>query len=495
MAKYSYFVVTFSILPVIVIAGVVALALMSNKEAEPTDAEGLQKDYALYAEVRQKLLDHYDGDLDESELRNEALRGLASGTGDRYTRVLPPIQAQEQKRDLGGAFFGIGAYIDPNEDGSIRISEPQPGGGAEEAGLLKDDVIVAVDGVSILDQTYDSTVARIKSDVEGSIVKLTVLRGGEPDNGTDPKAQRLDFSVKRGRVVIYSVHDVHLEERDGHRYGYLQVSDINANTYDEQFKPGVEELTSKGAEGLIIDLRGNGGGRVSVAVAMIDGLIKEPDALCVFTHSSRESNREMDAAYRTKDSESITDLPLVVLVDSGTASAAEIITGALKDHGRAYIIGERTYGKGIVQTIYKLKTDPNYTINITTTQYFTPLGRKVQDPAHSVFGGVTNDQLAIDLARWGHDHGNAQAYEFAQSILESDQSELGASSGAGGIQPDLVIHYREGEKARLHARLRIRQARHNRDEIAKASTYWDYEDRMLNAALDLLNGKPVTIKD
>jgi carboxyl-terminal processing protease len=138
----------------------------------------------------------------------------------------------------------------------------------------------------------------------------------------------------------------------------------------------------------------------------------------------------------------------VLQVDGGTASAAEIITGALKDHGRAYVIGTRTYGKGIVQTIFKLKTDPNYSVNITTTQYFTPLGRKVH---------------------------------------------AGKNGEPGGIQPDLEIPYRNGERDRVHARLAIRQARNNRDEIAKTSNYWNYEDRMLNAALDLLSGKPVTV--
>lgn len=450
MARYGYFVATFAILPVLVIAGVVALALTGDKEPEPTDAQGLEKDHQLYDEVRQKLLDHYDGDLKAEDLRNEALKGLANGTGDKYTRVLPPIQAQEQSRDLGGAFFGIGAYIDPNEDGSIRISEPQPGGGAEEAGLLKDDVIIAVDGVSVIDQPYDSTTARIKSDVEGSMVDLTVLRGGDTSSGTDPKGIRLDFKVKRGRVTVYSVHDVHIENHNDHKFGYLQVSDINANTFDEQFKPAILELAAQGAEALILDLRGNGGGRVNVAADIVDGFLSAPEALIVFTHSSRESNRDQDRAMYTKDAENLTDLPLVVLVDDGSASAAEIITGALKDHGRAYIIGGRTYGKGIVQTIYKLETDPNFSMNITTTQYFTPLGRKVH---------------------------------------------RGKNGEPGGIQPDLEIRYRDGERERVHYRLRIRQARHNRDEIAKTSSYWDYDDRMLTAALELLSGKPVTVKD
>ncbi len=493
MARYTYFFATFAILPVLVIAGVIWLFVAEKPAAEVSDATGTEKDLQLYLEVRQKLLDHYDGELDETELRNAALVGLAQGTGDRFTRVLPPIEAREQSQDLGGSFFGIGVYISPNEDGSIRITGLQPGGGAEQAGILSDDVIVAVDGISIIDQTHDSSVARIKSDQEGSIVKLTIRRGGDPKLGNDPKATVLNFDVTRSRVITYSVHDVHIEERDGRRFGYLQVSDINANTYDPQFKEAIAELAGKGAEGLVLDLRGNGGGRVHAAVQIVDGLLKEENALVVFTHSSRDSNRASDSQYRTRDAESITDLPLIVLVDNGTASAAEIITGALKDHGRAYVVGERTYGKGIVQTIYKLATDPNYTVNITTTQYFTPLGRKVQNSSDSVMAEMGGTGLGLQLMHWARLHNHQEAFDLGMSLYSTGGGERGG--GDGGIQPDLELRYRDGERERVHTRLRIRQARHNRDEIAKTSSWWNYEDRMLNAALDLLSGKPVTVKD
>src|SRR5690606_35160352 len=109
--------------------------------------------------------------------------------------------------------------------------------------------------------------------------KLSVLRKGDPKSGTDPKALRFEFDVTRSRVITYSVHDVHIEERDGRRFGYLQVSDINANTYDPQFKEAIAELAAKGAEGLVLDLRGNGGGRVNAAVQIVDGLLKEENAL------------------------------------------------------------------------------------------------------------------------------------------------------------------------------------------------------------------------
>jgi carboxyl-terminal processing protease len=448
MARYTYFVATFAILPVMVILGVVALFVFRSPQPEPTDAEGLDKDFELYKEVRQKLLDHYDGELTEDQLRDAALIGLAQGTGDQFTRVLPPVQAQEQSRSLKGGFYGIGAYISGNPDGSIQLTGLQPDGGAERAGLLVNDVIVAVDGISILEQSFESSVARVKSDTENSVVKLTVHRGGDPKRGDDPKAMTFDFDVTRSRVITYSVHDVHIEERGDRRFGYMYVSDINENTYAEQLVPAVNDLSAKGAEGLILDMRSNGGGRVNAAADIVDGFLTSQGALIVFTHSSRESNREKDHTYRTKDALAITDLPLVLLVDANTASAAEIITGALKDHGRAFVIGTRTYGKGLVQTIFKLNTDPNYSVNITTTQYYSPLGRKVN---------------------------------------------RGANGEPGGIQPDLEIQYRNGERDGVYRRLSIRQARNNREEIAKSSSYWDYEDRMLSAALDLLAGKPVTV--
>ena len=450
MARYSYFVVTFSILPVLVIAGVLTLYFMGTPDAEPSDAAGLEKDLQLYLEVRQKLIDHYDGELDDETLRNAALQGLAQGTGDNYTRVLPPVAAQAQSRNLGGSFFGVGVNIEHNDDGSIRVTNVQPGGGGEKAGLLVNDVIVSVDGDSILGMSSDSNVNRIKGDVEGSVVKLGINRGGDTTRGDDPKAVRLEVEVARTRVETHSVHDIHIEERNGRRFGYMHISDCNANTFDPQFKNAIAELADAGAEGFVIDLRGNGGGRVSAAVSIVDGLIDTPDAMVVFTRSSRESNRAGDAAWRTKDAESITSLPIVLLVDDGTASAAEIIAGALKDHGRAFVIGVRTFGKGVVQTIHKLSTDPNYALNITTTQYFTPLGRKVNK---------------------------------------------GLNGEPGGIQPDLEIPYRANEKAYVQARLRVRQARFNREQIAESSRYWNHEDRMLEAALDVLSGKPVTVKD
>ena len=441
-----YFIITFSFLPLLVICGVAALFVFKPGDTAASNASGVERDMELYLELREKLIEHYDGELDEDALRNAALKGLAEGTGDRFTRVLTPLQARTQDLDLDGGFFGIGVTVDFNEDGSLRIDNVVPFGGADKAGLRVDDVIIAVDDVSILGQPSDASRERIRSKEENSVVKLGIVRGGNPAAGSDVRGRRLDVEVQRSRVESWSVHDVHIEERGGKRIGYLHISDFMANTY-QQFEDAVNSLSEDGAQGLIIGLRANGGGRVGSSVDVVDSLIAEKDVLISFTRSTRESNRVYDRALRTQDETAITDLPLVVLMDDSSASAAELVAGALKDHGLAYVVGTRSFGKGLVQSIFRLSTDPRYAVNITTTQYFTPLGRQVQ----------------------------------------------GSEGVRGGIQPDLLIEYKNGEKSRVHARLQVRRARYSIEEAMK-SEWWNYEDRMLNAALDVLAGVPAVVK-
>ncbi|MBE7491607.1 MAG: PDZ domain-containing protein [Planctomycetes bacterium] len=445
-----YFFITFAFLPLFVLAGVIVLWVFGGKEQKPSPTNGLEREFALYLEVRQKLLDHYDGPLDERTLADQALVGMAQGTGDGYTRVHPPVQATRQERELRGASYGINCGIELNEDGSIRITQVMSGGGGEKAGLLVDDVIVSVDGVSVLGQTLENSRLRIQSDVKDSVVVLGIRRGGDTRRGDDPKARAMDVTVTRSEVVQYSVRDVHIETRHGRRFGFLQISDFNANTFDPQFKDALRELMEQGAEGIVIDLRNNGGGRVPPAVDMADALIAEKGALIVFTRANRESNRRNDHDYRTTDDTALTSLPIVLLVDNNTASAAEIFTGAMRDHGRALIIGDRTHGKGLVQTIFRLGNDEQYSMNITTTQYYTPLGRRVQ---------------------------------------KGDKGE------PGGIMPDIHMPYRPGEQANIRNRQAARAARFNREEQEKTNRWWTVEDRMLEAALDALAGRPIKVKD
>ncbi|MBP9892255.1 MAG: hypothetical protein KBG84_10155, partial [Planctomycetes bacterium] len=247
------------------------------------------------------------------------------------------------------------------------------------------------------------------------------------------------------------------------------------NTLDPQLRDAIASLAKRGAQGLVLDMRQNGGGKVDVATAMVDSFIKEKDALIVFTRSRNERNRKDDREARTRDEEAITDLPLVILVDRGSASATEIVTGALKDMGRALVVGERSFGKGIVQNIIALKTDPRYSINVTTTQYFTPLGRRVHSASDS-----DNGASRPPSHQWPY------GYD-------------GRTPRAGGIRPNIEIPYRDfDEYRRIQAKLNLEESRLPSEAILdtdEAKKAWNSEDRMLDAALNILAGKPVNVRD
>ncbi len=464
----KYFLLTFSILPLVVIAGVVALNWFGRESASTAVAAGSDKELAMYLEVRQILLERFDGELEADKLKDGALVGMGRAPGDRFTKVNPPIQASAQKMALQGHFYGIGVSIRGNLDGSIQVRGVVRDGPADRAGIKDKDVIVAVDGKTCLEQPMEATQMRIKGQTEGSPVVLSILRGGDIENGRHAEAKKLEITVLRGDVVSYSVHNDHIEEREGRKFGYLRISDFNDNTFDPQLKEALARLVDARAEGLVIDFRQNGGGKVKAAVTLIDAFIKEANALIVFTRSVNPKNRKDDQEHRTSDNGAISELPLVLLVDRNSASATEIVTGALKDHGRALVVGERTFGKGVVQSVIYLQTDPSYSVNVTTTQYFTPLGRKVQntgddDPYDRPFGAA------------------------------------GYTPRPGGIRPHVELPYQsQSEYDLIRAKLELQESRLSNEALLETDFQkkaWEAPDRMLEAALSLLAGKAVSARE
>lgn len=469
-----YFIMTFAMLPILVITGVVLLKAFGRDYGPPPSVQGTEKELAMYLEVREIMLSRYDGELEAEKLMDSALEGLSRAAGDPYTRLYAPVAAAAQKTALSGRFYGIGVSINANDDGSIWIRGVVRDGPADKAGVKDNDVIVAVDGKTCLGESYEVTQSRIRGKEEGSPVQLMLHRGGDHTRGDDPAAERVEITVLRGEIISWSVHNARIFERGGRKLGYVRVSDFNENTLDPQLKDAVSSLVGKGADGLVLDLRRNTGGKVDVATAMVDAFINEKDMLIVFTRSRNERNRKDDREARTRDDVALTDLPIVVLVDRHTASAAEIVSGALKDLGRALIVGERTFGKGIVQNIIQLKTDPRYSINVTTTQYFTPLGRRVHG---------------------GSESGSWQRPEPHQWPFGRD----GLTPRAGGIRPHVEIPYRDyAEYELIRQKLTLEESRLPPQAILDteaARKAWNAEDRMLEAALDLLAGKAVNIKD
>jgi len=315
--------------------------------------------YALLNEAEGVLAHDYLFDLPESgTLVHAAVSGMVSSLGDPYTFFVEPQAAEVDQANLAGRFGGIGAELTQNEQGQFVIVNVYRDNPAAEAGVMADDIILAVDGQEM---TADTTMNDLLNMVRGEIgepVTLTLQRGSET----------FDVEIVRAEVLIPSAFWHMLEDDD--RVGYIQVTRFTHRTSDE-VKQALNELHDQGAEAYILDLRGNGGGLVDTAVGVADEFLSGG---LVLTEQRADGS---ERPFRATQGGLATDQPLVVLVNGGTASAAEILAGALQDQDRAPLVGEQTFGKGVVQVLRDLSDGS--TLHVTTAQWFTPDGTPIQD--------------------------------------------------------------------------------------------------------------------
>ncbi|MCR4896532.1 MAG: S41 family peptidase [Lachnospiraceae bacterium] len=293
-------------------------------------------------------------DIEEEDLRRGMIDGMLAGTGDKYALYYSEEELNDTFESLSGTFYGIGALLFLNDDGYATISSVYADSPAERAGLLSEDIITKVDDEDVLGLTLDKIVSKIRGP-EGTEVKLTVYRGMINDY--------LDLTCTRGMIKEVTVE--HEMEED--RIGYIRITTFEDVTV-EQFADALEELKDQGMKGLVIDLRSNTGGLLSAVVSIADEML--PDGLVVYTEDANGKR----ADFKSYGSDLIT-VPVVVLTNGLTASASEILTGALQDHGVAVSMGTKTYGKGVVQSFVELKDGSG--LKLTTDQYFTPHGRAI----------------------------------------------------------------------------------------------------------------------
>jgi carboxyl-terminal processing protease len=300
------------------------------------------------------LASFYFDDVDEETLLDGIYKGYLSSFGDKYTTYYTAEEYSALKESDSGAYYGIGAVVRKNEDGSVKVVEPYDGSPAKEAGLLVDDAIIAVNGKSVLDMDLSNVVAEIKGD-ENTYVELELRRDGV--EGT------LKLSVQRRRIELQTVEYEMLKDS----IGYIEVLEFDEVTAN-QFINAYTQLKSQGMEGLVVDIRSNPGGMLSTVVSMLDYIL--PDGLIVYTEDKYGKRTE----YKGSDS-NVIDVPLAVLVNGESASASEIFAGAVQDYGIGAIIGTTTFGKGIVQVIRPM-TDGS-AIKYTVSKYYTPKGQDI----------------------------------------------------------------------------------------------------------------------
>ena len=307
----------------------------------------------------------YFDQADEEKAADNIYKAYLSSYGDKYTVYYTADEYKKLMETTTGKFYGVGALCSLNEAGGVTVLDAFDDGPAYKAGVRDGDIVIKVDDTDITGMDLSSAVALIKGE-KGTQVKLTVLRDKET----------LTFSIIRDEITTPTVDYKMLDNS----IGYIQISQFDEVT-TEQFKSALTDLKNQGLKGLIVDIRSNPGGLLNVVVNIVDEII--PKGLIVYTDDVNGNRKEYNGS-----SDSELTIPMAVLVNENSASAAEIFAGAVQDYGKGKIIGTQTYGKGIVQTIQPL-TDGS-AIKYTIAKYYTPKGQDIQG------NGVTPD-IVVEL--------------------------------------------------------------------------------------------------
>jgi carboxyl-terminal processing protease len=290
------------------------------------------------------------------ELDYGAARGMTDVLTDDYTVFLEPVEGAPLREELAGQYQGIGVWVE-HPDGKFTIVSPIAGSPAERAGLLPGDVIVAADGKSLDGLENDAAMSQIRGPA-GTAVRLTIQRKGRPD--------LFDVNVEREAIEIPAV--VYESQADG-KVARIQITIFGDNTTKE-LDDALARAKKDGVKGIVLDLRGNGGGWVSSAQEMIGRFVPVNSGPALYQDLDLQDDDDLISEAIVGGGETVYDLPLVVLVDGGTASAAEIVAGALHDYGRATLVGEHTFGKGLVQRVHDFPDGSS--ARITFARWLTP---------------------------------------------------------------------------------------------------------------------------
>ena len=322
-------------------------SLVSSSNANNEIANELNK----YRKIIDK---YYLGDVDEEKLKEGAIKGYIEGLGDKYSEYISKEDMEDYMADTTGNFVGIGIYmVQDTKSNKIMVLSPIKGGPAEKAGIQPGDYIISVDDVDYAGDQMSVAANKIKGEA-GTTVKIKILRDSETK----------EYELKREKITVNPVEGKVLDNN----IGYLEFSSFDDGTAEE-FKNKYEELQKQGITSLIIDLRNNGGGIVKEALEIADYRLNKDDVILY------EVDKNDKETVEKSTNDPIINMPIVVLTNGNTASSSEILAGALKDHGKATIVGEKTYGKGVIQQLLTLPDGSG--LKITSEEYLTPNKTKI----------------------------------------------------------------------------------------------------------------------
>ena len=319
--------------------------------------------YHRLDEVRQRLMEDYYQPLEEADLIKGAIDGMMATVGDPYTFYYTAQQMERSNESASGVYHGVGMLVRLTEDGSMEILRVYEDSPAEQAGLMAGDLLTAVDGTDVTgldEQSYQQAISMIGGE-DGTTVRLTVRRGDEI----------LDFDVRRAVVTVKYVEWYPL---DGD-LGYIRISQFTGSA-GRDFRAALEAMEDADVRGIVVDLRDNPGGNLDVVVDISDAVLPEGIITTIEDRHGTVSEERSSPEHW--------DIPMAVLINGNSASGSELFSAAVQDYGRGIIIGEQSFGKGIVQTVTTFPED-GAGMQYTTAAYYTPNGRSIHG------SGVTPD--------------------------------------------------------------------------------------------------------
>jgi carboxyl-terminal processing protease len=337
------------------------------------DSEG-----ALYDEALDTIADNYYREVDKDKLFDKGMAAGVKSLDDRFSAYFDPKQYKEFEEATDGAFEGVGMNVAEVERG-LRVLTVFEGSPAERGGIRTGNLITGVNGTSLEGKTSEQATTLIKGPA-GTEVTLTVVDGKKPAR---------DVKLERARVDVPVVKAEMQEAPDGRKIAHVRLAGFTSGAHGE-VRDAVDELLGKGAQGVVLDLRNNGGGLLNEAVLISSIFV--PDGTIVSTDGRARPKRIFEATGNAIDDK----IPVVVLVNKESASASEIVTGALQDRHRAEVVGTRTFGKGVFQEVRKLSNGG--ALDITVGEYFTPSGRNLGGGGVKQGAGIAPDIKAEDDA-------------------------------------------------------------------------------------------------
>lgn len=399
----------------LIIAGVIMGSLLSFKRQNIVNIASPHNQGGKIDNVLDFIQENYVDTINRKKLEENTLTAMLKQL-DPHSDYIPAAELEEVNEPLQGNFHGIGIEFNIVND-TICVVHPIEGGPSERLGIKAGDRVVKVDNKVVAGiKITNKKVFEMLRGKKDSKVNVAIKREGQK--------QLIDFTITRGEIPIYSV-DVSFMAEPG--VGYIKVSRFAASTYDE-FRKGFNKLTKQGMKKLIVDLRGNGGGYLNAAVDIADEFLSK-GMLIVYTKGKNSPEKK----YFATEKGSFENNKLVVLIDEGSASASEIVSGALQDNDRATIIGRRSFGKGLVQE--QIEIPDGSAIRLTVARYYTPSGRCIQKPYNKGLDAYYSEEYdRYENGELMHQ----DSIHFADSLKYKTVSGR-TVYGGGGIMPDVFV--------------------------------------------------------